>query len=447
MTDYILTQEKEEKIVKNATIVFDTSSIGQLYEMTETHKKQMMNIINHFKDRIWLPAQVCSEYKLHKEKFLYRPIYEHYGFPEFCKKDILEKMKCFISKHKPDPYFHPYLDKEEANEMVTALNAMENAYEAIKNIVKKQYDKRKNEIHQIANDKGKDIIYDTFSPMQKGIQFPYMDFLEIIKEGEIRYRHSIPPGYMDLKKKEKDGVRIYGDLVIWKEILNYSKENQKPVLFICDDVKEDWYESQNIKSPDIKPRKELIREFTDFTKQDLWIVPLSKFIKLLELHIKDTTILPFYQGLEAVLAALDEAKTRKRVRQNILRLECSECHECFNVEPKDFDFDWEVDAINERSMGDEIEYSCTIDIECPICGHSIEVTPNIWEYPIGTINYSSLECNGADVKKNTIIWSDYIDLHYYSNDDEVCVKCGRHGSVEYDGLCKDCHNEYAYGID
>lgn len=247
MDKYILTPQKEEKLVKTATIVFDTSSIGQLYEMSETHKQQLMNIIGYFKNIIWLPAQVYSEYMCHKNKFLFSPINENYGMPKFYKEDMLKDVKSFISKHKASPYFHPYLDDGEVEKLHSEEEVMEKSYKAIKDIVKKQYDKRSNEIRKIAQTEGKDVVYNTFATIQRGKPFHYKDFLEIVKEGEVRYRHFIPPGYMDLRTKEKDGVRIYGDLVIWKEILQYSKLNQKDILFVCDDVKEDWYEQQDKK--------------------------------------------------------------------------------------------------------------------------------------------------------------------------------------------------------
>lgn len=453
MDKYILTPQKEEKLVKTATIVFDTSSIGQLYEMTETHKQQLMNIIGYFKNRIWLPAQVYSEYMCHKNKFLFSPINENYGMPKFYKEDMLKDVKSFISKHKASPYFHPYLDDGEVEKLHSEEEVMEKSYKAIKDIVKKQYDKRSNEIRKIAQTEGKDVVYNTFATIQRGKPFHYKDFLEIVKEGEVRYRHSIPPGYMDLRTKEKDGVRIYGDLVIWKEILQYSKLNQKDILFVCDDVKEDWYEQQDKKLEDIDkiiPRKELLQEFSDATQQSLWIVPLSKFIKLLETYINDATLIPFYEGLEAVLIAFEEMERKRKARalkMEYLGMECDRCHEYFSIDVDELDFDWYIENINERSMGDETEYSCTLDIKCPHCGQNIEINPHVWEYPVGVFNMVSLYSNGADVIKDRIVWRNHIVLTYNSAEEDVCEKCGRHGPVGEDGLCEECANEYAYGVD
>jgi len=43
--------------------------------------------------------------------------------------------------------------------------------------------------------------------------------------------------------KNKDGVRKYGDLIIWKEILRFAYENRKNIIFVTDDVKSDWWET------------------------------------------------------------------------------------------------------------------------------------------------------------------------------------------------------------
>ena len=60
-------------------------------------------------------------------------------------------------------------------------------------------------------------------------------------EGEKRYKKQLPPGFMDAK--DKDGVRKYSDLILWKEILKYAKTEEKDIVFVTDDVKADWWES------------------------------------------------------------------------------------------------------------------------------------------------------------------------------------------------------------
>lgn len=65
------------------------------------------------------------------------------------------------------------------------------------------------------------------------------------EEGKTRYKKGIPPGFKD--GKNKDGVRKYGDLIIWKELLKFAHTQSKNIIFVTDDVKADWWETQNNK--------------------------------------------------------------------------------------------------------------------------------------------------------------------------------------------------------
>jgi len=84
---------------------------------------------------------------------------------------------------------------------------------------------------------------------------------EICEEGEKRYKDKVPPGYGDLKNKT--GVRLYNDLIIWKEILEYCKMNKKNLIFVTDDVKPDWYHLSGECLGQF--RHELVKEFNDKT--------------------------------------------------------------------------------------------------------------------------------------------------------------------------------------
>ena len=65
------------------------------------------------------------------------------------------------------------------------------------------------------------------------------EIYQICEEGERRYKTDpqTPPGFKDAKNK--DGVRKYSDLIMWKEILRYAREKSVNVIFVTDDVKSD----------------------------------------------------------------------------------------------------------------------------------------------------------------------------------------------------------------
>lgn len=71
------------------------------------------------------------------------------------------------------------------------------------------------------------------------------EIYQVCEEGEKRFnsKNPIPPGFKDAKNK--DGVRKYSDLILWKEVMSYAKENSVDVLFVTDDLKCDWWEEEN----------------------------------------------------------------------------------------------------------------------------------------------------------------------------------------------------------
>lgn len=72
---------------------------------------------------------------------------------------------------------------------------------------------------------------------------------------ERRYQNKIPPGYKDARK---GGDQQYGDLILWLQVIDQAKESGKPIVFVTDDRKDDWW--LNFKGKTIGPLPELIDE-------------------------------------------------------------------------------------------------------------------------------------------------------------------------------------------
>lgn len=96
------------------------------------------------------------------------------------------------------------------------------------------------------------------------------------KEGEARYASKVPPGYMDAKK---DGGEFdkFGDLIIWKDMIEKAKTEKRPVIFISDDAKEDWWWIHRGRK--MGPRPELIEEFHAGSDQAFHLYEFSQFLR------------------------------------------------------------------------------------------------------------------------------------------------------------------------
>lgn len=109
-------------------------------------------------------------------------------------------------------------------------------------------------------------------------EFILSELVDLFEEGEKRYKYLIPPGYIDSKKDEEDITkrRKFGDLIVWKEMLQHISNKGKDLIFVTNDVKEDWWELEITKDP-IEARKELQKEFKEVTGQEFIMTTAGNF--------------------------------------------------------------------------------------------------------------------------------------------------------------------------
>ena len=99
---------------------------------------------------------------------------------------------------------------------------------------------------------------DVHEEIQKNLSTAILDSdlaglcIRAVREGDARFEHRLPPGFRD----ENKGENRFGDLIIWFEILQYSKEKREAfpkVLFVTNDEKSDWvYAPQRRMEADVK---------------------------------------------------------------------------------------------------------------------------------------------------------------------------------------------------
>lgn len=98
----------------------------------------------------------------------------------------------------------------------------------------------------------------------------------IHKEGNDRYAKKIPPGFEDAKKAAEGGDK-FGDLVIWMEMIDKAKADKRPIIFVTDDGKSDWWHIHRGRK--IGPHPALIEEFQATTGQEFHIYELLQFLR------------------------------------------------------------------------------------------------------------------------------------------------------------------------
>lgn len=426
-----MTAAREKALWQNTVFVFDSSAIGDLYFLTQTTKDKMVAILEHFQDRCWIPAQVMYEFNKNREKFIKKPIEEKYRKPKFNGNGILKEITDFVDILKMQPYYHPILDDGQLALLEKHCDNLSDELDKIKKIIKTQFEKRREELENVLID---DAIRDVIERMQVGTPFDFAGVIEIAKEGEFRYANSIPPGYEDMERKK--GTQKYGDLIIWKEIINYAKQENTPVVFVCNDVqKGDMYVKDKKGNP-LSPRHELVREFYDETGQDFWMYTLPAFISKLEEMFGDDKLRPLFDGLDSVRYAL-ELRALEKSSKDAMIVCCNHCKKMVKFEEDEFCFDWEDNGWSELEMGTETEWESNEYCKCPECGCDIDFKLHVWEYPVGAINNTEVECDGATVIR-PIKLDDKISVHEH----ETCERCGKYAVLSRNGLCDECEAEF-----
>jgi hypothetical protein len=77
-----------------------------------------------------------------------------------------------------------------------------------------------------------------------------------------------------------------------------------------------------------------------------------------------------------------------------ITIECSKCRHRKTFHNDDFVY--ESDAVDERSMGTEFQHTWKLEeYECENCHKFFSLSIDMWEYPIGCMNYQEKQIDGA----------------------------------------------------
>ncbi|MEM9547491.1 MAG: PIN-like domain-containing protein [Bacteroidota bacterium] len=252
-------------IWEKGVFVFDSSTLLNLYEFTDEMLAQIFNSsFSRLKNKIWIPHHVQLEiaknvYKPKKQKI------EKYD-------DLLKKIKSIegqfeqIDNKTKTKDKHPTLDRNDIDLFLPELQKFS------RNLKEKIELKIKEINEPTEEDVISKFIKENFQSLSG---FNYSQKIELIKDAELRFRNSIPPGYKD---DDKPGFQKYADLIIWKETLELIKDKKCPLIFIVDDLKEDWWILDKKNNP-VSPRVELIEEVFFYSGETFLMYNLPEFLK------------------------------------------------------------------------------------------------------------------------------------------------------------------------
>lgn len=284
---YRPTDEEYKKLWDECYFIFDTNVLLKLYRYSKSTREKLIKIIKSLQERVWIPNQVGHEFHQRRPEV----IKKQYDIYSEIEKDLDKMKNDFLRKYS----LHPYIDIQKVNEY----------FEKIKTYINQRKEKHPNLLKS-------DSLLDTISEIFEGKigeGFDEAKIEDIYKEGKKRYDRKIPPGYCD-NKKEEDSK--FGDLVLWKQIIEKVKADKKLVIFVTDDSKEDWWQIVG-KDTTLGPRPELKQEIHREAGVDFHMYNADQFIKLAMEYLKEE---PDEKMIEEMKTIREEDEKRSEIRED-----------------------------------------------------------------------------------------------------------------------------------
>ncbi|MBV4487022.1 DUF4935 domain-containing protein [Pseudomonas sp. SWRI153] len=280
--------ERRENLWKNCFFVFDTNVLTSIYKRSDDARDALYKVIGSLGDRLWIPYQVIHELLDNRASIAHAQA----GLYSAAIEDLTAVLDSFDSATK-----HPFLPEVLHKEFVNVSKRVIGELEAKRDF----HDSRLTV----------DDVKATLAEMLKGkigARYSEEKLKSIIAEGEKRYANRIPPGFEDINKHKGSTVfsevcKRYGDLIIWKQVIEKAKEEHRPVIFVTGEQKDDWWHRHGGKT--IGPLPRLIEEFTEEAGEDFFLYSHHQFLDLANTYLAQNTSSEVIEEVRE--AALDDA--------------------------------------------------------------------------------------------------------------------------------------------
>lgn len=256
---YEPSKEEFTELWNNCIFVLDANVLLNLYRYTDDTSERLIQILREFSKRLWIPYQAAFEFHENRIDVITKQ--------ENAYKDIEDSISKTLNKFRSDLggyRKHPLIDT------VKILKEVESFFNKYCDELRSQSEKHPN---LLENDK---LLIEITNLLEDKVGAPYSqeELAKLYREAETRYSKEIPPGYLDSKK---DGDRKFGDYVLWQQMINKAKSDNKPMIFVTDDAKEDWWRS--VKEKTLGPRPELIAEMLKEASVPFYMYRPDKFME------------------------------------------------------------------------------------------------------------------------------------------------------------------------
>lgn len=264
--------ERQQKLWSECIFVLDTNVLLDLYRFSDTAREALFKVLESLDGRLWIPHQVAAEY-FENRLGVIETQSEAYAKSINGLKLAKEKFNAGAR--------HPFVSDEVFDKFISSYDLMIGELES----------KQKNYYAFVGNDSIKVRIANI---LNGSVGKPYSEdeLLKLAIEGEERYADSVPPGFQDGGKipdatSRKLRMKKFGDLILWKQLMDHAVSSSKPVILVTGEKKDDWWLKSDKKLVSALPA--LSKEFMDLVGQDFYLYATDRFLLKANEYLKQDT--------------------------------------------------------------------------------------------------------------------------------------------------------------
>ena len=248
------TKDELNELWQRGLFSFDASVLLNVYAYSKKTREEFVEFVERNATRVRLPHQFGLEYSRNRSSVIVKQVNNYQKVEEVLRKvrdtDIAPK------------YDHPYLSKKATRAYQAILNELVESRRAIEKL--------------IGSDPYAEKMFVAFDGRVG--KCPSAEELSRLNAlAQERYEKLIPPGFADLKEKGIPGA--YGDCIAWQQLMEIANVEQKGIILVIDDEKDDWWLMESRTKRTLGPRPELLEEFTTVTKQQFYMYNSESFLR------------------------------------------------------------------------------------------------------------------------------------------------------------------------
>ncbi|MHB1298653.1 MAG: PIN-like domain-containing protein [Gemmatimonadaceae bacterium] len=244
-----LTDAERQEIWQASTFALDANVLLNIYRYADATREDLFRVLQGLRGRVWVPYQAAKEFYARRIDV----IREQRNKFEELDKELDAALTTIRAGSFRKSAFLRLEDIERT---------LRPAVEEAKRLVKEQRSTHPDLLHDDSYlDRFVEIIGESV-----GDEIEQAMFAQRCTDAQTRIDAQQPPGYRDAKKPPPER---YGDVLIWYELLDLADRSKRPVIFVTDDDKEDWW--QIVGGQKLGPRPELREEMRKRAGVDFYL--------------------------------------------------------------------------------------------------------------------------------------------------------------------------------